>query len=310
MLKLNIQNYLEGEVKCTLFGGGDIFVKRMKSSTRVRTTISTTRSQHGTDIPSPKDRNAQITQDDINDLKLKTQQLELERRQLKSKTAHARSVIRGRNQSLNSVVNQTADKQNIKTASKNTIASLKQTVRDLESTLSNRKNELDKLLKSDKLAISEELQVEIQILYLEQKRLMQQTRSMKESEAIISGELNRLRRQAASTPSNEEAIDRLQAEIDELTEKLFMYSKNELRVAATKKLMSIHNEPEKLEEEKQKIEAEIESERQKIENNQKLLEKEQKLEEENIAYLQNVIDEQAQAIQEALDENNQKNQKQ
>ena len=271
----------------------------MKTQNRALTSFSQTRSQHLGDLPPPKEN---ITQDDINDIKLKIQQMELEKRQLRSKTQRMKSVIKERNQSLRGVENQTSDKQSIKTATKNTLKSLQETVTQLENSLAMRKKELEDLQKSDKLAVSEELQIEIQMLYLEQKRLMQETQSMKENESIIMGELNRLRRQAASTQANEESIDALQIEIDELTEKLFAYTKSETRQKATKLLKVIHDDPSKLETIRQQLEEEIQKEEQKIENNKKALHRVQKKEERNIEYLQEVIDEQAQKIQEALDE--------
>ena len=271
----------------------------MKNTNRAYTSFSQTRPQHVSDLPSPKEN---ITQDDINDIKLKTQQMELEKRQLRSKTNRMKSVIKDRNQSLKGVEKQTSDKQSIKTATKNTLLSLESTVKQLENSLAARKQELDELKKSDKLAVSEELQIEIQMLYLEQKRLIQESQSMKENESIIMGELNRLRRQAASTKSNEESIDRLQIEIDQLTEKLFAYGKSEMRVAATKKLKMIHDNPSVLEQVRAQLEEEISKNEKIIEDNKKALEKVQKKEERNIEYLQSVIDEQAQKIQEALDE--------
>ena len=271
----------------------------MKTTNRAYTSFSQTRSQHLNDLPPPKEN---ITQDDINDIKLKTQQMDLEKRQLRSKTQRMKSVIKERNQSLKGVENQTSDKQSIKTASKNTLKSLQETVKQLENSLAMREKELEDLQKSDKLAVSEELQIEIQMLYLEQKRLMQETQSMKENEAIIMGELNRLRRQAASTPSNEESIDELQVEIDQLTEKLFAYTKSEARQMATKKLKVIHDDPSQLEAIREQLDQDIQKEEKRIEDNRKALQRVQKKEERNIEYLQNVIDEQAQKIQEALEE--------
>lgn len=276
--------------------------------TRAKTSISTDRTSRLPDLNSPKDSGSRITQDKINNIKLKTQQLELERKQMKSKTAYMKALIKDRNNKIQSVYTQPNDNRNIKTASKNQLLTLEETAKSLERSLNERKKQLDEIEKSDKLAVSKELQIEIQMYYLEQKHLAQSVKTMKDKEAIIAMELNRLKRQAASAKANEDCIDDLQAEIDGLTEKLFAYNKSELRNYSTKQLKIIHDNPNELENIRKSIEEKIKNEGKEMEKNRRKCEKIQQKENDNIQYLQQIIDQQAQKIQEALDKMNQKDQ--
>lgn len=278
----------------------ELFVNLM-TQTRAKTSLTSDRASRLPDLNSPKDGCSKISQDEIYNIKLKTQQLDLERKQLKSKTAYMKSLIKDRNNQIKGVYSVSQDNRNIKTASKNQLASLEKTAESLQNSLNERKKQLDDIKKSDKLAISKELQIEIQMYYLEQKRLAQGVKTMKDKEAIIEMELNRLKKQAASTKANEACIDDLQAEIDGLTEKLFAYNKSELRNYATKQLKIIHDQPSELENIRKSIEEKIRNEEKEMRKNQRKFEKIQQKENDNIQYLQQIIDQQAQKIQEALD---------
>lgn len=278
----------------------ELFVNLM-TQTRAKTSLTSDRASRLPDLNSPKDGCSKISQDEIYNIKLKTQQLDLERKQLKSKTAYMKSLIKDRNNQIKGVYFVSQDNRNIKTASKNQLASLEKTAESLQNSLNERKKQLDDIKKSDKLAISKELQIEIQMYYLEQKRLAQGVKTMKDKEAIIEMELNRLKKQAASTKANEACIDDLQAEIDGLTEKLFAYNKSELRNYATKQLKIIHDQPSELENIRKSIEEKIRNEEKEMRKNQRKFEKIQQKENDNIQYLQQIIDQQAQKIQEALD---------
>ena len=272
----------------------------MQAGTRAYSALSSIRPSKLPELPTPTGQNGKMTNDDITDIKLKTHQMEQERRQLKSRTQRMKQVTKERNNSIKSVFSQTQEKQAIKTASKNTLKSLRETAESLEKSLVMRQKELDELKKCDKLQVSKELQVEIQMYFLEHKRLQEKAKRMKEGENAVTGELQRFLRQLNSTRQNERAIPELQSEINTITERLFAYSKSEMKIFSSKKLKQLREHPERYDEIRKSIEEEIEKEKQQIEQNKQELELIQLKEERNTKFLQDIIDEQAQKINEQL----------
>jgi len=244
--------------------------------------------------------------DDINEIKLRTQQLELECKQIKAKTQRLRQIIKERNDSIKSVVSSTGDKQAPRFSGKTTVESLQKTAKSLENTLKARNEELESLMKSDKVAMCEELQIEIQTYFLERKRLQKQIKEMKEGESIIESELNRLKKQSMSASEHESAIDSLQGEIDQLTEKLFAYHKSEMRIKCAKMLKSLYENPSLFESIKNQVLDEIQREKDQLAENKRIIEEVQKKEERNVQYLQTVLERQAQKVREAIGENSKK----
>ena len=271
----------------------------MKSSTRPYSSFSTAKTQKLPELP-PTRPGGKMTYDDIEEIKLKTQQMDQERRQLKSKTQRMKQVTKERNNSIKTVFSQTQEKQSLKTASRNTLKSLNETADSLERSLEAHKQELEDLKKSDKLQVSKELELEIQMYYLEHKRLNQKTSSLKENENNVSNILTRLQKQMKETKSNERAVCDLQDEINSLTEKYFAYSKSEMKLYSTKKLKELHDDPSKIEAIRKKIEEDIQNEKEEIEAAKKELELVAKKEERNTKFLHDLIDEQAQKIREKL----------
>lgn len=276
----------------------------MQSSSRPKTAASANISKLP-ELPIPKSQTGEYTVDDITDIKLKTNMMIEQRKLLGSKIQRAKQLTKERNQSIESVFSQSTEKQSIQTASPNTIKSLQETANTLEYSVNTRKQELEKLKKSDKLSQIKELQIEIQMFFLEHKRLVQRSKAMGQSEKVVSSELERIRNQSNSAKYNEDRIKDLQREIDSLTERLFAYTKSEAKLYSTKKLKQLYDNPDKVNEIKNEIQKQISAEEEQIATNQKELELIQKKEQRNVAFLHKLIDEQANRIRQKLESLNQ-----
>ncbi|EAY23027.1 hypothetical protein TVAG_182630 [Trichomonas vaginalis G3] len=272
----------------------------MQGSSRPKTAMSSNVSKLP-ELPMPKSSNGEYTVDDITDIKLKTNMMIEQRKLLGSKIQRAKQLTKERNQSIESVFSQTAEKQCIQTASPNTIKSLKETADSLEYSVDVRQKELEKIKKSDKLSQIKELQVEIQLFYLEHKRLVQKQKAMAQSEKVVSSELDRIRQQSNSSRHNEERVKELQQEINGLTDRLFAYTKSEAKLYSTKKLKQLYDNPDKVNEIKQEIQKQIAAEEQQMEANQKEMAQIQKKEQRNVDFLHKIIDEQAARIRQKLE---------
>lgn len=254
------------------------------------------------DLPSPKIQNVKSLADQIYELKLQTRQMENETRQLKSKTVFTKRTLKSREKQIDNVGNQNSENAQIKTAAVNTLRNLRDNIIVLENFLQSKKDELEKIRKSDQLAHAKELEIEVRMLHLEKKRLLEREKSRKDDEAIILGELNRLQNQTSMAPEYEQNINQIQIEIDNLTDKLFAYTKSQSRMNSTKRMKFISDNPSMLETVKEQSRDELVRCQNKIERNKKILEHIKQHEEKNIAYLQDVIDKLANEIQNALHE--------
>jgi hypothetical protein len=108
---------------------------------------------------------------------------------------------------------------------------LREQKRVLLHTLEVHERELDVLERSDRVQFEREMRIAIPILYAQKQRLVHATADARRLKAIVRGEAERMRGQITAIPANEKAIDDLQLDIDNLTEKLFVNKKSEARAA-------------------------------------------------------------------------------
>jgi hypothetical protein len=240
--------------------------------------------------------------DEINDLRLQVSKMDLERRQLKSKTNRMKQIIHDRNALIKKALTVTDDRQpNIKTASDSTLEQLRGNISALHNTLDSRKTELAEVRSSDKLALSDELQVEILEYYLEFERLTQQLAVVREGEAIIAEEVAVLNAQIEEARGYDKKINDFQVQIHILADKLVAYRQAEGRIAGHVALERIFNRQSTFAKEK----ADLERETKRINEEKKRLEEEisvvRENDQKNRAYLQSIIDEQTAKIAEAIE---------
>lgn len=237
-----------------------------------------------------------IQQDEILELKTKIHKMEEERRLLRAKIQRMHKTIQSRNVSIRKVLSQPQKEQSIQTASQAQLQQLREEKTSLSNALDTNKQELEELKKSDKLALSDELKIEIPIFYQEKMRLDDELFETRELEKTLSFEFERIQNQIANTASNEKAVDEIQLEIDDLTEKLFAYKKSEMKLQAAKDLHKLHRNPEAFDEIKAKLEKEINDVKEEIEKNNQEIQEIQESEESNIDYLNQVIQSQIATI--------------
>ena len=241
-----------------------------------------------------------VQQDDVIELKVKIHQMESEKKLLRAKIQRMKKIIQNRNNSIKKVLGQPQNKQSIQTATPSTLHQLKEEKASLKNALIRSQQELNEIKNSDKLALSDELKIEIRLFFEEKKRLDDQLASSKETENVLSQELNRLNSQIANISMNEKIVDKMQLEIDELTEKYFAYRKSEVRLSAAKDLHKLQRNPEAYDEIKEKLEKEINKTQEEIEKSNKELNYIQENEAKNLDYLNDVIQNQVDIIKECL----------
>jgi chromosome segregation ATPase len=253
--------------------------------------------KHGTQR-SPDQRAA--TQDEISELKLRTHELENQRRMLRAKIQRMQKVIQRRGASIKQVLTQPQKEPILRTASESTLQGLREEKIVLQNTLETHQQELEQLRHSDRVVLTEELKVAIPLVYAEMKRLTQHTEEIKHLETVMRGEYERLQGHVASIPANEKAIDDYQFEIDELTEKLFAYKKSEMKILTAEDLQKIHESPGSYDQICKKLEDEIRAFRDMIEADQREIAEIQESETRNLDYLNEIIQRQAAVIRQSL----------
>jgi len=247
-----------------------------------------------------KGKSNKATIEEVNELKIKTQMMETEKRQLKAKTARMKQLLSERNNAIKQVLTQSNEKNALRTASDSTIQQLKENVVSLQNTLMARQEELYQLRTSDKLAVSEELQQELKVYYLEHQRLSKQSSAVKEGERIIENEIERLRRMITETPQNENAISLLQSEIDQLVEKITAYRKSELRFESAKLLQAVLDDPKHAETQEKLLNEELNAIFEEIENEKNEIKIIEENDQKNMTFLQDIIDDQTKKIMDIL----------
>lgn len=209
-------------------------------------------------------------------------------------------MIQKRGSSIRYVLSQPAEEQSICTATPTTLQQLREHKAVLLHALEIHEQELQELRRSDRVQLTRELKIAIPILYAEKQRLIQATEQARRLESIMRNEGERLRAQIAAIPANEKAIDDLQMEIDNLTEKLFAYKKSDARIANTEELMKVHRQPACADEVRQSFQKEIETLQQRIDNEKKEIDEIQQSEHRNIEYLSAILQQQVDAVKLAL----------
>ena len=277
-----------------------------------RSSLATTRLESKLISPSSKPQmNTKAVMDEINELKIQTTKMDNETRQLKSKISRMKQIIHERNSQINKALAQTGEtSQGIKTASYSTLKQLNENISSLEHTLESRELELDKLRQNDKLAISDELQVEVIEYYNENERLNSQVFAVHEGERVINNEIARVQQEIVDEAQYEREIYDLQVQIGQLADKLKAYLNGEYRVIANTAIEQMEKNEDlypKLKEKLLESIEEMKKEKQEEEENIKIiLENDEKKKQ----YLQQILEDQAHKIAEALEQQKEKSEEQ
>lgn len=275
-----------------------------------RSALVSTRYESKIISPSSK-MNTKAVMDEINELKIQTIKMDNETRQLKSKISRMKQIIHERNSQINKALAQTGEtSQGIKTASYSTLNQLRENISSLENTLESRELELDILRQNDKLAVSDELQVEVIEYYNENERLNSQVYAVHEGERVINNEIARVQQEIADEAQYEREIYDLQVQIGQLADKLKAYLNGEYRIIANTAIEQMCKTEDfypKLKEKLLESIEEMRKEKQEEEENIKIiLENDEKKKQ----YLQQILEDQAQKIAKALEQQKEKSEEQ
>ncbi|KAH0791332.1 hypothetical protein GPJ56_004742 [Histomonas meleagridis] len=247
----------------------------------------------------------EIKPSDVHELKLKTQQILLKTRQLRTQLNRLNDKITAKTNAINKTFEQQSGQSPIVTNHSNSVPQLQRSVELAENTLSSLKEEIEAAYQDDKTFIVKELEEEVKLAYCENQRLSQEAKEARQQ----SNSTSKLLKDATYKASNQN-IQELRSSIRDIQEtnaslrdKSFAYSsKNEkLRVDQT----ILENEQNKVSHQK----AIDDANKKKEELTEKLNKKTEKIEklkqdyQEKIDELNQIIQKQKQVINDFLSGN-------
>lgn len=250
-----------------------------------------------------KPMNKEAVLDEINSLRLQVTKMDAEKVRIRSKIARTKQITQNRQAQISQAM-EVSDEQDvtIKTASDSTLVQLRKTLNGLKNTLESREAELEDLRKNDRLARSDELQVEVLEYYLEVERLQKQIEATEEAKALIDAESQRLKHQIANGKTFERMIQESRKQIAKLSQRLTAYRSGEQRIETNVLVEKLTESPNKASEERSQIQQEIEE----LTNTKEALEEEIQVavenDKNNREFLQKIIDDQIQKITKAIEE--------
>ncbi|EAX98283.1 hypothetical protein TVAG_018190 [Trichomonas vaginalis G3] len=251
-------------------------------------------------INRPKSSAQTVQMSDVQKLKLKIQKMDLDKRQMRSKTQRMKQILQERNAEIDLVFKEVNEKNSIKTASKETIAQLKKNVSSLENTLEARKKDLQDIMFNDRLALSDELQQEIKIYYLEHERLKKQSKAVADGEGIVKSELERLQRELSEKSLNYKAIQNLEGDFRTVVDKIVSYKSSELRIRNDNLANFLASHPNKLNSKEKEVQQEIDQTREEINTLKEETSKIEESEDQMIKEFEEIITQQKQRIKEQI----------
>ena len=268
------------------------------TTVRPKSSANKTSSLPGLNRSKPK----KTVAEELRDLKLKIQQMQQEKVQLKSRTTRMRQTLADRNKAIDNVFKeQVTEKQKIQTASESTLAQLKESVASLENTLKSRQEELKRLTQTDRLAQSDELKEEVKVMYLEHQRLLKQNKAVKEGEGIVGAELSRVKNELNERRVNKQGIANLQNDLSDIVDKIVSYKKSGIKIETDELAKYLAENPKKAETKEKELNEELDCLENEIDKLHNEISEAEDNEEDMINKLQNVIDEQSTKISEQIE---------
>ena len=251
----------------------------------------------------PVQMNKEAVMDEINALRLQVTKMDAERVRIKSKKARTKQIVHDRQAQIKKAMAVSDNEQvTIKTASDSTLSQLRRNISSLENTLEVRENELDALRKNDRLAKSDELQVEVLEYYLEMERLQKQLVAVHDAVDVIDSEKGRLNKQIADGQVFDKHISECQKQIGQLADKIVAYRQGQQRIETNLAVEKVNEKPSTYNSERKAIEREIEEIKQMKEAVKEEIEVALENDKKNKEYLQKIIDDQAEKIARAIEE--------
>lgn len=156
-------------------------------------------------------RSSEIKPSDINDLKVKTQQLQLKIRQARSQHTRIQDQIHSLTNTINRTFERQSDKPPVTASYTNAIQNLQKTIDGQKAVLAKLRAEIDKAKEDDKTFLALELKEEVKLAYAENVRLTTAFKEHKEQEKESSRE-----RTIAEFASSQQHITEVRATIKDL----------------------------------------------------------------------------------------------
>lgn len=273
---------------------------QLRSYRNARTANSAIR-QDASKLPNLKKKAPKITPEEISNLKMQIFEAENERKQLLAKISRMEKLIKERRTTIKQIAKQPKGSQKVVTASKTQINQLQIEADSLRRTYDEKQEKLYQLQNSDKTSHTDELQIDIQMYSLEFERLKKEYNQAKSNRSQYLEFLRHVNENLSNTQTHQKAVDSLQKEITELTDKLFAYKSSELRRNQSFKLQSIAEGKQT----QSDIELDVQDEIEKLDQDHERLEKEindiHENEKKNIEYIDSILQKQADQIRSMIE---------
>ncbi|KAK8837605.1 hypothetical protein M9Y10_036136 [Tritrichomonas musculus] len=258
---------------------------------------------------------ADIKPANVHELKLKTQQILLKTRQLRTQVNRINDRITSETNAINRTFEQQTDNAPVSLSHDNSLKQLNRSVQSAENTLDNLKQEIEKLRYNDKTYIVGELREEVKLAYCENQRLTQELQQKNSECNSIDKQLQEASRKASNAYINElkSKINEIKVINSDLRDKADAYRSKRAKLLIEQTIAG-HQE-KKVNTQTIIDEANTKNEETAKSNNQTAeeLQNSKKEYEEKVAELQAIIDKQRQKIKcyltgEPLEQEEQENQ--
>lgn len=151
----------------------------------------------------------------VYELKLKTQQIQQQTRQMRTQLSRAQDKIVAQTNAINKTFEQQSDASSIVTNHANTVPQLQRSVESAQNTLAELKQDIEQAKRDDKTFFVRELQEEVKIIYCEFSRLNQQIEDGNEEAQKLSQA-----RENAEYRCSQKNYQNLRAQIAELQDSI------------------------------------------------------------------------------------------
>ncbi|OHS99111.1 hypothetical protein TRFO_34565 [Tritrichomonas foetus] len=166
-----------------------------------------------------------IKPSDVHELKLKTQQILLKTRHLRTQLNRLNDRITSETNAINKTFEQQTDQAPVASNHKNSVSQLSRSVECAENTLANLKDEIENVRQNDKTFLVNELREEVKLAYCENQRLTKELQDRSLQANTAERLLQDAARKASSQNINElkASIREMQAANADLREKAIAY---------------------------------------------------------------------------------------
>ena len=244
--------------------------------------------------------------EDLSTLKLKITETEQKIRQIKAKTARMNQEIRDKKSAVSKALSKKNDSRSIKTASDSTLENLSQSLQVLRNTYEARKEELKRIKKDDSLYLSQELEFELQMYYLENKRLHGQVAAAKNGSEIVKQQIQIKLREIENYNKTKKNIDQFKSKIKSNVDELLKYQKSEVKMWKYQISQNLNETAQNEKDTIKMLEVELDDLQKEIDEGEKRMQELDSQDQSFMEELQKIIEDQTEKIKVQVEEMNKK----